>query len=249
MDKVLIVDDDESVLMLMSSALERAGYDVRAEESAIQALAAISSERILVAVSDIMMPEMDGLTLLTKIKEKSPDCLVIFITANASIDSAVFALKEGAFAYLRKPFNPDELVVAVKSAFTKIHLLEQNKKFVTELKAARDYNETILRNLTYTVIAVDVEGKIKKLNHAMEKLLGYREEELLGQSIETIFAREFIERGWPLLLGGGEIKEFSLQFKRKDGGLVSQIFQGKVMRDADGKVAGFLGTCQNGELG
>lgn len=244
MDKVLVIDDEEEILTLMSMALERAGYDVRAEESAIKALETIAAEHIPVVVSDIMMPGMDGLALLTKIKEKSPDCLVIFITAHASVDSAIFALKGGAFAYLRKPFNLDELVNAVKSAFTKIHLLEQNKKFVAELKAARDYDEAILRNLTYTVIAVDTDGKIKKLNHAMEKLLGYREDELLGQPIETIFSREFIERGLPLLQSAGEIKEFPLHFKRKDGKLLSQIFNGKVMRDESGRVVGFLGTCQ-----
>lgn len=242
MDKVLIVDDDVGVLTLMAYAAERAGYDAYEEENPLRALERVRSERVPVVVADLMMPNMDGLTLLAKIKEISPETLVIFVTANATLDSAIYALKEGAFAYLRKPFNPKELVQALKNAFDKVHLLEQNKQLMEDLKAAKAYNEAILRNLTFTVLAVDPEGKIKKVNHAMEKLLGYTEAELIAQPIETVFAREFLEGDWRRLIAEHEVKEFPVIFKRKDGSTVSQLFSGAVMKDSLGKVVGFLGT-------
>lgn len=242
MDKVLIVDDDEGVLRLMSAALEREGYETFAQESPPRALQLAVEQKIRVVVSDIMMPEMDGLTLLTKLKEKSPEILVIFITANATIDSALFALKEGAFAYLRKPFEPYELVQAVKFAFDKVHLLEQNKKFVAELKTAKDYNEAILKSLTYTVVTMDKEGKIRKVNHAMEKLLGYSEAELINRPMDTIFPAGFLQTAWKDLTGQHQVKDFPVTFRRKDGTTIQQSFSGSVMRDELENVVGFLGT-------
>lgn len=242
MEKVLLVDDDEGVLTLLSSALEHAGYYVIAQESATQALKIIESEKIPVVVSDIMMPEMSGLTLLERIKERSPETVVIFITANASLDSAIFAIKEGAFAYLRKPFNPNELIIAVRNAYVKVRLLENNTKLVNELKMAKEYSETILKTLTYTVIAMDPQGKIKKLNHAMEKLLGYKESELLSQPIEIIFSQEFLATGWQKLVNEHEVKDLPVDFKRKDGSVVHQFFTGTIMKDDAGKIVGFFGN-------
>ena len=109
-DQVWIVDDDSSIRWVMEKALSRAGLDCRAFETGDDVLEALTEEEPLVVVSDIRMPGMDGITLLSKLKSQQPDLPVIITTAHSDLDSAVSSYEEGAFEYLPKPFDIEEMV-------------------------------------------------------------------------------------------------------------------------------------------
>jgi len=243
--KVLMVDDDESVLALLTATLERANYTTRCASNAKEVLKIISEDVYPVVITDIVMPDMDGLSLLTKIKEISPDTQVIMMTAFATIDSAILALKNSATSYLRKPFDLDELVAQTNKSFDKYQKLEDNKKLIEELRYAKEYNEKIIENLIYTLIVIDEQGNIKKINRAMEDLLGYSQKDIVGQPALKIFTEAFKLNKWKELLKEKKIKDFPVEFLAKDGNKISDLFSGTLMRNSDGAVAGLIGTTKS----
>jgi two-component system nitrogen regulation response regulator GlnG len=115
-EQVWIVDDDSSIRWVMEKALTRAGLTSRLFETGQAVLDALASQEPMVVVSDIRMPGMDGLHLLSKIKAKLPHLPVIITTAHSDLDSAVNSYEEGAFEYLPKPFDIEEMVSIVSRA-------------------------------------------------------------------------------------------------------------------------------------
>ncbi len=125
MASVLIVDDERSMRDFLKILLEKEGHKVAIAESGKRALDILDNQQVDVIVSDIRMPGMTGIELLEAVKEESPDLPVIMITAFASPDDAVLAMKNGAFDYITKPFNVDEIKSVIESATSKI---QQTKK-------------------------------------------------------------------------------------------------------------------------
>ena len=115
-DQVWIVDDDSSIRWVMEKALSRAGLNCRAFETGDDVMDALTEEEPLVVVSDIRMPGMDGIALLSRLKSQQPDLPVIITTAHSDLDSAVSSYEEGAFEYLPKPFDIEEMVATVTRA-------------------------------------------------------------------------------------------------------------------------------------
>jgi len=123
---VLVVDDEYSVRDSLSHWLAKDGHRVRSAENAEGALAVARDDRFDVAVIDIKMPGMDGLELQRRLHESDPELATIMITAFASVDSAVRALKDGAFDYITKPIDPDELSHLIRRALEQRRLKAEN---------------------------------------------------------------------------------------------------------------------------
>ena len=115
-EQIWIVDDDSSIRWVMEKALTRAGLNCRAFDSGDAVVDALESETPMVVVSDIRMPGMDGIALLSQIRALQPNLPVIITTAHSDLDSAVNSYEEGAFEYLPKPFDIDEMVATVARA-------------------------------------------------------------------------------------------------------------------------------------
>lgn len=114
--KVLVVDDDQDLLQLLSIRLQRAGFAVETASDAEIALGKLNRVQPHVVVSDLKMQAMDGLDLLCEIEARYPVLPVILLTAHGTIPDAVTATEKGAFAFLTKPFNDDELLACINSA-------------------------------------------------------------------------------------------------------------------------------------
>jgi DNA-binding NtrC family response regulator len=123
---ILVVDDEFSVRDSLTKWLTEEGYRVDAAESAVEALKKFKAGAWDVVLLDIKMPGMDGLEFQKRIRELDPDLIVIMITAYASVNTAVQALKNGAFDYVAKPFDPDELCHLIKKALRQKELTEEN---------------------------------------------------------------------------------------------------------------------------
>jgi DNA-binding NtrC family response regulator len=126
MNTVLVVDDKEMMRDSVAATLQRAGMSVVTAENAEAALVTIASRRPDVVVSDMKMPGVSGLELLERIRQIDDELPVVMMTAFAAVDSAVRAIKLGAFDYITKPFEGDELVIAVKRAISHGHMLREN---------------------------------------------------------------------------------------------------------------------------
>ena len=116
MTTILIVDDEKSMRDFLKILLVKEGYEVIVAGDGEQALAALGQNRVDLVISDIRMPGMSGLELLAKIKDEPEDIPVIMITAFASPNDAVQAMKNGAYDYISKPFNVDEIKSVIHSA-------------------------------------------------------------------------------------------------------------------------------------
>ena len=124
--KILIVDDEEIVLKSCLRILGDGDYEVEAVQDGLEALRKIEEIAYDILILDIMMPKIDGLEVLQRVKEMHPDIDIIMITGLSQIKTAVRAMKLGAFDYLPKPFDPDELRLVVQRAIERRRLLREN---------------------------------------------------------------------------------------------------------------------------
>ena len=109
MAHVLIVDDEPNIRRVLAAMLKREGYETTAAADGEQALAVLHRTPVDVVVTDLVMPRIGGLELLREVRARHPDVPVIMITAHGTVDTAVEAMKAGAFDYIAKPFEQEEL--------------------------------------------------------------------------------------------------------------------------------------------
>lgn len=114
--KLLVIDDESIVRTSCKRVLSPEGYDVRVAANAFEGVKMLEEEKFDVVLTDLKMPDMDGISVLQTIKEKWPETQVIVITGYQTVDTAVKSIKLGAFDYIEKPFTPDALLAAVASA-------------------------------------------------------------------------------------------------------------------------------------
>jgi DNA-binding NtrC family response regulator len=132
--RVMVVDDDPETLALLREVVEKEGYQVKTAEDADTALRQLSEWQPDLVITDIHMPGMDGLALLAAIRERTPDILVILLTAYGSLKTAVDAIKAGAFDYLSKPFVVDDIRLVVRRALEHKKLLRENRSLRDQLR-------------------------------------------------------------------------------------------------------------------
>lgn len=131
--RLLMVDDDDVLLDVMEERFERLGNKVAACARGEDALARLIQTRFDVVILDINLPDASGLDLLAKIKEQLPETEVIMLTAHGSIESAIKAMKAGAYDYLTKPFQFSELEILVQKAFEKASLARRERQWVEQI--------------------------------------------------------------------------------------------------------------------
>jgi DNA-binding NtrC family response regulator len=131
---ILVVDDEEVVRDSLRSWFEEEGYAVEGAASGKEALARLAERQWDLFILDIKMPGMDGLELQHRIREAFPQAVIIIMTAYASVDTAVRAMKEGAHDYITKPFDPEDLDRIVRNALARRELEQENKKLKEKIE-------------------------------------------------------------------------------------------------------------------
>src|ERR1700722_14420539 len=135
-DRILVVDDEETIREIVSSMLGGAHFQTRQAASGIEALAILESgDEFDLVLSDLMMAEMDGIALLERAKERYPDMPIVMVTAVHDIQVALQALRNGAYDYLLKPFEREQLLATVRRALENRRLKKENDAYRTNLEA------------------------------------------------------------------------------------------------------------------
>ena len=129
MANLLIVDDEPGMRQLLSHVFGRAGHEVRAAENGTKALELLRQAPADLIVSDVKMPDMNGIELLRRLREFLPDAGVVMMTAFATVETAREAFKLGADDFIQKPFDVDELKLIVEKALERLRLLQENRAF------------------------------------------------------------------------------------------------------------------------
>lgn len=158
-DKILIVDDEPSMREFLEIMLTREGYKVATASDGRDALNMLNKQMYDLIISDIQMPGMGGLELLKNIKDVSPDTEVIMITAYASTETAVEAMKDGAYDYITKPFKVDEIRLIIKKALEKKRLEVENLLLKREFRERYSFGN-ILGNSPEMLRVYDLIEKI-----------------------------------------------------------------------------------------
>jgi DNA-binding NtrC family response regulator len=140
---ILVAEDEDLMRAIVSRLLEESGYRVAAVASAEEALEAFAADDVAVTLTDIRMAGMDGLALLDRIKDIDPEALVVVMTAYSSVDSAVAALRKGAYDYITKPFVNEDLLQSVKNALRQRELFRENRALRRELDRRYSFSEII----------------------------------------------------------------------------------------------------------
>ena len=135
-DRILVVDDEEPIREIDSSMLASANYQCRQAASGLEALALLNSgEEFELMLSDLMMADLDGIGLLERTKEKYPDMPVVMVTAVHDISVALAAIRNGAYDYLLKPFEREQLLATVRRALENRRLKLENRAYQTNLES------------------------------------------------------------------------------------------------------------------
>lgn len=145
-NKVMLVDDERAIRESLAQSIELAGFEVVTCESATRALTLLSPEWEGVLVSDISMPEMDGLALMHAVNHLDAELPIILMTGHGDISMAVSAMREGAYDFMEKPFSPDQLVEVIKRACEKRTLSLENRRLRNELETQSALGPRIIGN-------------------------------------------------------------------------------------------------------
>jgi two-component system response regulator AtoC len=134
---VLVADDEENIRLLLGTVLRKEGYQVRLVASAAEALGALAEQSFDVLLSDIRMPGVGGLELLDQVQARHPAVVVVMMSAFGSVDTAIEAMKRGAYDYIAKPFKPDEVILLLRKAEERERLKLENQRLRLDLEKVK----------------------------------------------------------------------------------------------------------------
>lgn len=140
---ILVVEDEDILRISVGDDLKEAGFSVSLSENPINALSLLEKEKYEVSLVDYKMPEMDGIELLKRIKQSQPECAVIIITAFGTIQTAVEAMRLGAYDYITKPFSSEELVLTIRRIEEVQSLKRENIELKEKLKGRHSFHKLI----------------------------------------------------------------------------------------------------------
>jgi len=192
---ILVVDDEKFFQDLMANILIEEGYKVQVVGSGEDALKACCDEVFQVVVMDLVLPDIMGTEVLARVRERDPDIAVIMVTAYASMESAIAALKAGAYDYIKKPIVKEDLLYSVERAFERQHLAMRNRQLVSqlevrieEMKAMSMEKEEVFRILDEGLLIMEDSGRIFDLNPKAVEILSNSGAPLAGTDF---FATKF----------------------------------------------------------
>ena len=143
-ESILVVDDDLDFLGIIRRILETRGYEVETAPSAGKAISRMKERFFNAAILDISLPDADGTELLSKLLDINTDIIAIMLTGHSSVSNAVQSLNRGAFAYLEKPLDPENLLSVIKRGLEKQRLVMENRRLMEELEQRNHITNTLL---------------------------------------------------------------------------------------------------------
>lgn len=192
--KILIVDDEKRIRSLLTEYFEYKGWEVTTARDGEEAMAALRSASFDVVLSDIRMPGASGLEVLTETRRGCPSTQILLMTGYRDLQSAIKAVNQGAFAYIEKPFDLDELYERVLEAFEAKQLLDQAEQEMANLKELvdekdqelsllKERSKAILGVMPSMLLLVDEHGRIQDINELFLKVFGWYRWDLVGTDL------------------------------------------------------------------
>ncbi len=188
--KVLIVDDEPRMCDSLKVLLSGQGYDTQTGQSGKEAMECLSKDRFDLVLLDIVMPDMTGHQLMDYISSQDQETVVILMTGHASVDSAVESLRRGAYDYLRKPFDFEELLKRVGNALDQSRLKKEHELVSGKLELTEKRYQYLVHASPDIIYTLNAEGMFTFVSGAVESLLGYATNQLVGKHYTSIVFEE-----------------------------------------------------------
>ncbi|MDH3973453.1 MAG: response regulator [Deltaproteobacteria bacterium] len=207
MEKILIVDDDRLIRTVACEILTKAGYDVKMAKCPEEGLELLKKEKAEIILLDVVMPGESGFEMIPQIRALNRDAAIIIMTAYASTDSAVEAIRKDVYDYIKKPFNEDELLHSVMKTVERQHLLTENRSLVKKL------TERIRRLELFEKLSKAISSTLD-LDKLLEKIMDISKSVLNAEACSILLLDKVSgELVFTVALGekGDEVKEFRIK--------------------------------------
>lgn len=252
--KILIVDDERDFVISLTDILETYGYSVGTAHNQQEAFDTIKSFYADVVLLDVRLGHENGLNLINTFKEARPNIVTVIMTAFVEADSAIEAIQEGAYDYLRKPLNPRQLLKTLDRCFEKLQLEKEKiavqealsrrnlelENMNTRLRESEERYRQLVETMNDGLIMEDLNGVITYVNRKFTRMTGYPEAELLGR-----FASDFLDETnikvysrYIDICHGGDISPFELTWLKKDGTVLPTIVSPQSIIDDENRLRG-----------
>lgn len=192
--RLLVVDDEPLILEGLSRLLAARDYDVVLANGGCEALIAIGKQQFDVILLDLGMPDMDGNEVLRFVAERCAETPVIVVSGDSTIDAAIRALRGGAADFVRKPYEPEELLRRIDNTLTRRRLEKENNHILQRLQQSEKWHRFLVNSSPDFIYTLDCDGRFTFVNDRVESLIGYRREDLVGQHYSLVIHDEDIPR-------------------------------------------------------
>ncbi|MCD4741670.1 MAG: response regulator [Desulfobacteraceae bacterium] len=242
-NKILIIDDEKDIVKFLSMSLKIDGYETVTAYNGKQGIEVFKKEQPDIVLTDIKMPEMDGLEVLRQIKMIDPETEVILITGHGDIDSTIAALQRGASDFINKPVKDEALAIALKRAEAKIYMRRQLEQYTCnledkiteathEIKRKSNFQKLLIRSSNDGIAATDSDWKFVICNPEAEKIFGCKFSDIVNKiDIETLYPSDIAKS---FKKAAKEDKDENLDWKEttfpsKDGNSIPIRFSGRIL--------------------
>ncbi len=192
--KILIIDDEPRMCDSLRALLSSQGYETQTGYNGKEAIECLARDMFDLVLLDIVMPDMTGHQIMDYINSQNPETLVIVMTGHASVDSAVESLRKGAYDYLRKPFDFEQLRKRVKNALNQNKLKREYELVNGKLELTEKLYQYLVNASPDIIYTLNHEGKFTFMSGAVESLLGYKSDQLIGKHYMSIVCEHDIDK-------------------------------------------------------
>jgi len=221
-EQILVVDDEKRIVENITRCLKREGFQSTGVSDANEALTIFDQQKFDLVLLDVNMPGRNGYEVMEHIFGIDKDAAVIIITGNASVESAIRALKIGAWDYLKKPFEFSDLIKIVKNTLSKKKLIADKNAVSARLEASERQYEYMVNNSPDLIFTLDKQGCFTFLNHQFETVLGVSRQELIGIRFDNILHEDDFSKAAAMMRFEDHeqqintAREFQFRFKKKN---------------------------------
>ncbi|MES9853363.1 MAG: EAL domain-containing protein [Candidatus Thiodiazotropha sp. L084R] len=192
--RILIADDEPRARASLKELLRFSGHEITLAESGREAIELLDTSSFDLILLDLNMPDLNGHKVMEHISLESIDCDIIVISGEATFDHASLALRKGAQDFLRKPYEPAELLRTISNTLDRRRLQIENKQISQRLNESESLHKFIVNNSPDMIYLLDQEGRFAFINERVETLLGYLPKEMIGQHFSKLVFEEDINQ-------------------------------------------------------
>jgi diguanylate cyclase (GGDEF)-like protein len=217
---LLIVEDEPRYLESTRLLLAQYVHSIDAALTAAQAFALLSEKHYDLALLDLRLPDGNGHEIMAHIRAHHPDCRIIVASGDSQIESAIQSLRLGAYDYLRKPYEPEELIKTVRNVVQKLQLERDNARMLHQLEQSEQWHRLLVNTSPDIIYTLDAEGRFTYLNDSIQGTLGYMPGELIGRDYTTLISSDqadfALHRFNDRRTGERATRNFELLLRRKE---------------------------------